>query len=189
MFCGYAEIRSMTATVAVQPITFEEFERLPEHAGKQELLRGELIELPPAKRRHNEIAENVFIALRSLASGHWPGGRARVEMGYRLGPNTWLVPDVSLTHPGQTGEDYLVGAPALAVEVVSDSNSAGYVAEKIETYLSNGAKQVWVLYPKQGLLWIYRPDGTAESHADTFQSDLLGGATIETAELFRLEEA
>ena len=37
--------------------SFEEFERLPETLGKQELLHGELIELPPATIRHRSIAK------------------------------------------------------------------------------------------------------------------------------------
>ena len=32
-------------------MTFEDFERLPEEPGKRELLKGELIELQPAKKK------------------------------------------------------------------------------------------------------------------------------------------
>ena len=41
-------------------LTFEEFERLPDQPGKRELLDGELIELPPAERNHNQIAQTIF---------------------------------------------------------------------------------------------------------------------------------
>src|SRR5947207_1100337 len=41
-------------------LTMEEFLELPElDAGKRELLRGELIELPPAKRKHNQVAHRM----------------------------------------------------------------------------------------------------------------------------------
>ena len=42
-------------TVGTSLMTFEEFERLPEpeQPGKCELLEGELIQLPPAKKKHN----------------------------------------------------------------------------------------------------------------------------------------
>ena len=36
-------------------MTFAEFEKLPEYAGKQELLNGELIELPPPKLGHMKL--------------------------------------------------------------------------------------------------------------------------------------
>ena len=51
----------MTATTAHR-LTFGEFERLPDEPGKLELLRGELIDLPPAKRRHNETADRIFLS-------------------------------------------------------------------------------------------------------------------------------
>jgi Uma2 family endonuclease len=35
-------------------LTFEEFEQLPDRPGKDELLRGELIQMPPGKLRHNK---------------------------------------------------------------------------------------------------------------------------------------
>jgi|SRR5712692_9639145 len=88
-------------------MTFEEFELLPEHLGKQELLRGELIELPPPKKHHNLIADAFFLALveaitKMRAEGsHPPVGNAHREMGYRVSrkPDSWLIPDVSISHP------------------------------------------------------------------------------------------
>ena len=50
-------------------------------------------------------------------------GEVFSETGYRFGQD-WLVPDVSITHAGQTESKYLEGAPALAVEVISESNTA-----------------------------------------------------------------
>src|ERR1700686_5267362 len=91
-------------------LTFEEFEKLPSRPGKQELLRGELIEMPPAKRKHNKRAERLFLLLHTaLAEMHTRGaalqlGEACFEMGYKLGKRSWLIPDVSITHAGQVGD-------------------------------------------------------------------------------------
>src|ERR1019366_2578743 len=41
-------------------LSFEEFERLPDEPGKLELLDGELIQLPPAKRKHVDIAHRIY---------------------------------------------------------------------------------------------------------------------------------
>ena len=98
-------------------LTFEQFEQLPDEAGKSELLGGELIELPPAEFRHNEISRRLFLWLRAtLRKLHRCGraaepGTAYHEMGYQLGPLTWLQPDVSITHAGQPEGDYFEGAP------------------------------------------------------------------------------
>src|SRR5689334_14680357 len=88
-------------------LTFDEFEQLPDKPGKLELLRGELIELPPPEQDHNDIAQLIFIALfdtlRKLRdeSPELPLGRAYQETGYKISPNSWLQPGVSLTHPAQ----------------------------------------------------------------------------------------
>src|SRR5450755_4191227 len=178
----------MTTTV-VKRLTFEEFELLPDQPGKCELLRGELIELPPAKRKHNEIAHRLF--LRLIAILDEIRGRAEAstfgtvyhEMGYRFPDGSWLQPDVSVTHAGQKAGDYYLGSPVLAVEVVSESNSADEIAGKVEVFLLNGAAEVWVLYPNRQQMWVYGSEGRAERHTVTLTSGLLSGATIDLKQI------
>ena len=180
----------MTGTTVMR-LTFGEFEILPDRPGKLELLRGELIELPPAKRKHNEIAHRIFLSLmRILADAHHRGqalelGAVYHEMGYRMEGDGWLQPDVSVTHAGQEAGDYFMNAPALAVEVVSDGNTADQIDAKVAEYLACGSREVWVVFPKQRHIWVYKPDGTGEAHAAPFRSDLLCGETIGVAEFLR----
>jgi len=118
---------------AVELVTFEDLERMPEEPGKTELLDGELIQMPPAKLRHNEFSENLFYRLRDLVDALKSGGAVRGigkvhhEMGYKIGskPDSWLVPDASVTHSGQASDDYYEGAPLIAIEVISESNDGG----------------------------------------------------------------
>jgi Uma2 family endonuclease len=160
-------------------MTFREFEKLPVKPGKQELIRGELIELPPAKRTRNEIAERIFQVLFGLlAQAHRCGeastlGKAHHEMGYLLRDGSWLQPDVSVTHAGQQADDYYLGSPALAVEIVSNERTADYIDAKIAGYMSEGALEVWVLFPTRRHIWIYKPGGTAVVHTASFTSALL----------------
>ena len=37
-------------------------------------------------------------------------------------------------------------APLIAIEVISDSNTAAKIDRKIEKYLTNGGQEVWVVY-------------------------------------------
>jgi len=100
-------------------LTFEEFEQLPEYQGKQELLRGELSELPSADPYHHGITEAVFFGLHAaLAAAHAAGraselGKAHHEFGYKLPDGSYVIPDVSITHSGQASDKYLLGAPAI----------------------------------------------------------------------------
>lgn len=61
-------------------------------------------------------------------------GRAHHEMGYQLGSDGWLRPDVSITHAGQQAGRYYEGAPAIAIEIVSASNTAEEMESKIRLY-------------------------------------------------------
>src|ERR1700722_1132131 len=135
-------------------LTFEKFEQLPDQPGKQELVRGELIEVPPADYKHNDIADRICDGLKvALERAHARGeagelGRVFHEMGYLLPGAGWLQPDVSVTHAQQRVEKYLVGAPAIAIEVISPSNTAEPIDVKAELYFQFGAREVWRFFPK-----------------------------------------
>ena len=142
--------------VAVELMTFERLERLPEEPGKTELLDGELIQMPPAKLPHNRLAKRLFLRIFQLVESlradeaAFGFGEVEIEMGYKIGskPDSWLIPDVSIAHRGQSGDDYYEGAPLIAIEVISESNTARQVDRKIEKYLANGSQEVWVFYPE-----------------------------------------
>jgi Uma2 family endonuclease len=171
-------------------MTFEEFERLPDSPGKLELLRGELITLPPRKLKHAETAHRMYERLRVLVEEAGARGCAgtlgsvHMEMGYRMGDHSWLQPDVSIAHSDQRADDYYLGSPALVVEVISNEKTADHIDGKIEEYWQNGAQEIWVLYPLRKHVWIYR-SGTAEMHSSQFQSELLAGATIDLDEILK----
>ena len=104
-------------------------------------------------------------------------------MGYKIGSRDWLVPDVSIEHANQPGDDYSEGAPALAVEIISQSNTAEQVDYKVQTYLANGAIEVWVMYPKSRSTWVFR-QGHAEEFRDELRSELIPGLRIDLGVLF-----
>jgi Uma2 family endonuclease len=163
-------------------ITFEEFETLPETPGKQELLDGEVIELPPAKKKHNEWAESLFVMLRGVVDASL--GKPHIVMGYRVTrhPDSWLIPDVSIAHPDQAGEEYLEGAPLLAVEIVLPSNSAEQMERKRKLYLENGGVEVWVVYPKTKSVWVFRA-GHAQEFTGELRSEIVPGLPIDIGQL------
>jgi len=167
-------------------LTFEEFERLPEEPGKMELLDGELVCLPPANKRHSRIAHRLQRLLMPLVDqfGLAAGlGELCLETGYKIGPRNWLQPDVSIEHVNQAEGDYSEGAPALAVVVISESNTAEQVEYKRQTYLVNGAIEGWVAYPKTRSVWVFR-QGHAQEFRDVLTSDLIPGLQIDLGALF-----
>lgn len=174
---------AMGATTTL--LTFEEFEQLPDQPGKRELLKGELIELPPAEFRHNNIGQEIFLRLyAALMAAHARGealelGAVYHEMGYKLASNAYVQPDVSITHAGQAVEKYLGGAPAIAIEVVSPSNTAEALDSKTELYFQFGAREVWRVYPKTRHVVVHTA-GSAQAVTvrDSVRTPLLSGFAL-----------
>jgi Uma2 family endonuclease len=153
----------MGAPTTTALLTFEEFERLPDQPGKRELLKGELIELLPAEYHHNTRAEKIYLRLLgALEAAHSRGeagelGSVHHEMGYKLSRDGYVQPDVSITHAGQAVQKYLGGAPAIAIEIISPSNTAEEMDLKTKLYFEHGAREVWRFHPKTRHVTVHEP--------------------------------
>ena len=178
-------------TVA-KPMTADEFWRLPEGEGKRELVRGEVVEEMPSGL-HGDVALEIGSRLRTWAKAG-KHGYTGVEAGYILAQDPDLVrlPDVSFVRNEripQTGipDKFWEFAPDLAVEVVSPSETAEEVQEKVYDYLTAGTVQVWVVYPRRQQVVVHTPDGLARTlqDQDTLEAPkLLPGFGCKVAELF-----
>jgi Uma2 family endonuclease len=133
-------------------LTIEQFDQLPITEGiLYELNEGELVTMTEPMPRHNWVRDNVarllgnFVEERKL-------GRVFLETGYQLSPETVRIPDVSFVPADQMREldldKRIQGAPALAIEVVSPTDLAEELTQKVKQYLAAGCKAVWVFYPK-----------------------------------------
>ncbi len=147
-------------------MTWEAFERLPDGDGlHREILQGELQTLPPVKSIHSKIASKLFELLFPLQQRGI--GSVYLEAGFKLSetPPTWIQPDASflkIDRVRETAEDgYFLGAPELAVEIVSPSETAAMLQRKVELLLSNGGLAVWVIYPETRTVVVHLPDGTS----------------------------
>ena len=173
-------------------MSWEAFEQLPDHDGfHREILKGVLQALPAPKFRHTVIAHNALEILTLPAEQF--SYRAFVEAGYKLSedPATWVQPDVSLLSKSRVratdDDDYFTVAPDLAVEVVSPSESATDIEEKIELMLKAGSQAIWVVYPKTQTVHVFAPGGTAMilSTKDALSApSLLPGWSAPVAKLF-----
>jgi Uma2 family endonuclease len=165
-------------------LTIEEFRRLPKESGKLELIDGELIHsAPPTMFSHTRIIHRSYKALVPF-EGAAGLGEVYIEAQYKLGEGTVVRPDISIAHPNQlVVSDDLVGAPALAIEVISPSNSAEEIDRKVSLYLSSGGIEVWLMYPRTRSVWIYR-EGHADEFRGSLQSVLIPGLEIDLERLF-----
>lgn len=162
-----------------------------ENDGWYELVDGEVVELAPPNDEHGETSGYIVTAFNNYSRPRGIG-RARVETGYtvRQGPDTVRGPDVSFVfHPRVEGRGsgFPVGAPDIAVEVFSPSDTAAGMARKVAEYLAAGSQRVWVVYPRTRQVIIHHADGTVISYdGDDVIADeeLLPGFSLPLSEIF-----
>ncbi len=165
-------------------LTWEEFEKLPDDGRHHELLEGEHIALTPPRFDHSAIADRILTILRRQTQR-----KAYVEAGYRLGSDSWVQPDVSIPSleqlAGPKPGGYLHGAPDLAVEVVSPSETAAILDRKVRRLLAAGESEVWVVYPETRTVHVFRRSGSqVKQAADRIATDVLPGWEANVADFF-----
>jgi len=169
-------------------VTFEQFEQFPDDGMKHELLKGEHIVVPPPKSRHTRIQQKIQDVLRPFVREHRLG-EVHIEAGFRLTSDTWLQPDVSFLRSSQIQSSdpsgYYQGAPALAIEIASDSNTAPQLDLKTELHFANGSSEVWVVYPKTRKVLVRLADGNIQTiAAGEMRSNLLPNWSVPVDDLF-----
>jgi Uma2 family endonuclease len=135
-------------------ISVAEFDRLDVPEGfRCELDEGELIEMTkPAYHPHNRIVMAFIRALLAYLDKNPIGEVLTGDNLFVLGPATKRIPDLSFLsneRVRQIGYDQdIEGAPDLAIEVLSPSDSAVAMRRKTRQYFAAGSKTVWLVYPE-----------------------------------------
>jgi Uma2 family endonuclease len=150
-------------------LTAEEYLKMPQLPGKHELLDGESISLPVAKKRHNDIAWAFWNLLRTTLDQT----RVRFAEGYKL-RRGWLIPDVSANWPNQAEGEWFEGAPMIAIEIMSRGSTAEEVDRKTDAYLEEGAAEVWVVYPGTRRMQVFRKDGALVRVSGAYDCESIG---------------
>lgn len=133
-------------------ITFDDYLNLPSQEGTTyELDEGELLMEPSPALRHNVIRQRIAARLTDFVRSHHLGIVVE-EMDFRLGPDIVRNPDVAFITVGHLEKidpdrSPVDGAPALAIEVISQSNLAQDLMKKTHQYLAAGSQAVWLVYP------------------------------------------
>ncbi|HEV2689306.1 MAG TPA: Uma2 family endonuclease [Bryobacteraceae bacterium] len=135
-------------------ITAAELEQMPDDDSVRiELDEGELLTMPPAGLDHGDFESNIVILLGAYVKKHRLGGIYTGDTGFRLRDDTVRCPDVSFVRrervPAIRRRGFGDGAPDLAVEIFSPSDSVRQLMRKVKQYFAAGCHTVWVVYPEQ----------------------------------------
>ena len=199
----------------LQRMTYSDFMVQPEDGVLHELVRGEILRMPPLKGKHGRIEMRLAGAIdrylegrartlgwaddqgslaRDLLAGALAGGEFGIRFSVQDDPDQVRGVDVCYLSPEQVAryesfdsDEYFPEVPVLVAEIISPSETASYINEKVNDYLSGGAQVVWLIFPKTRSVQIYRPDQpvftvTAAQALDG--GDVLPGFSIPGVRLF-----
>lgn len=158
-----AQIEAQTALSAADKAhTVEEYLALPFRSDENyELIRGELIPMPPPEFPHGKIVATLS---RYLGNYVYEEKLGEVTSGSRYVINKALdfvpAPDVAFLSTSRIPAEKIYPLPAvpdLVVEVVSTNDVWTKVDDKVEDYLASGVQIVWVIYPRREAVFVHRP--------------------------------
>lgn len=174
-------------------LTIEEYSRLPEESEyRHELAGGKLVREPRPGVHHGVQAVELAAALHGFVRYHGLG-RVMIETGFILAedPPTLRGPDIAFVSgyrlAGGLPQGFFRGAPDLAVEIVSRSNSRAEIRARVEDYLAAGARLVWVVDSIRESVAVHRA-GQIVQHLypedDLSGGEVLPGFQVRVGELF-----
>src|SRR5437588_3079153 len=132
-------------------LTYEEWLKLPEVEGIEEVVNGEIRRTPPNKIIHADTVENLTDLLKTKLDRNTVQVRVSTfGLVIRREPLTTRVPDIAVFIRKNVVEmdGYIHSAPELVIEVLSAANTRVERAEKLKDYGSLGVPEVWVVSPE-----------------------------------------
>ena len=143
-----------------------------------------------ARTKSNPLATRILEALDpALTAAHARNeaaelGEVLIFAGYQLAGRHLFVPEVSITHADQSAGEYLEGAPAIAIEVISAEQRPGALARQTQIYFEHGAREVWHLDQRRRKMKIYSgSESQMRVEEEAVTTPLLPGFTLKLAEI------
>ncbi len=150
------------------------------------------------------VVQNLIASFLGMQIAHFCNekrlGRLVVESPFAIpGSGNVRIPDVAFVsfqtwpvdRPIPIANAWAI-VPDLAVEVISPSDKAFDVLEKVQEYFAGGVRQVWQVYSSIGQVWIFDSPKSIRilSRNDELTGDpLLPGFRVVLADLFPITES
>ena len=150
------------STEVIPKLTFEQFREVPSDGKRYELVYGEVHVTPAPATRHQIVLQNLSVHLGSYVLQNRLGEVCQAPLDVRLGAETVLRPDlifISNARAGIIQENWIEGAPDLAVEILSSSTAGHDRATKLPIYAEACVPEVWFVDPKAKTVEVLRLQG------------------------------
>ena len=163
-----------------------------------ELIRGELFVKELFSPAHGILCSEIVTAIGTFVETHDLGLVFGTGTGYVVerNPDSVVGVDAAFVSHERLGDVkdfdfFLPFAPDLGVEVLSPSDAAGEINEKIVMYFAAGARAVWVFNPKKRTAAVYTSpsDVRVLSEQETLEGgEVLPGFRLELSRLFAVRK-
>ena len=157
-----------------------------------EVVNGKWKDKAPMGMLQAWVASTLLVVLDNFVRSHRMG-KVIAESLFVLDSSTDLQrrPDLAFVSRQRVGKPVQSDAwdvvPDLAVEVISPTNRAPEVLEKVHEYFAAGVRLVWVVYCEPRQVYVYRSPTTIQvlTPQDTLEGDdVIAGFTLPVAKLF-----
>lgn len=134
---------------------------------KIELNKWGKILMSPASNSHGHLQFEIGAKIKEAKKKR---GKVIMEcsiktsQGVKVADIAWASDEFFAKHGYETPYKR---APEICVEIMSPSNSAGEMEEKIELYLAKGAKEVWLVAEDGGIAY-YNCEGKMQKSLECF---------------------
>ena len=175
--------------------TDAEFMALNRDGHRYEIVNGELIDMGNSGAKHGYVCSILMILLSGYVHIQKLGAMFDSSTAFKMKSGNKRSPDISfmakerLQGLDELPDGFLEGAPDLAVEILSPSNTVAEIHDKLVEYFENGARLVWVIHPKEQYVLVYRssqePDRLLKSTQSLDGEEIVPGFTLPVAEFFQ----
>jgi len=172
--------------------TDEEFMALPD-GDRYELVNGELIIVGNSGMEHGNLGAflcgllEIYARRNKLGSTFDSSTAFTMKTGNKRSPDVSFVAKDRLRGLKKLPKGFFQGAPDLAVEIISPSNTFDEIHTKIVEYFDSGSKLVWVIHPDEESVLVYhkpQPDKLLQRSDSLDGETIIPGFTVPLAELF-----
>ena len=155
---------------------------------KLELHHGEVVKVPPPKKRHSAVRTRLNRALLSMLGDVC---YVQTEFPFKVGEHDAWVADLGVTAASRWAavpdDSWFSGAPEIVIEVLSPSNTASEMYDRERTCFEGGCREFWVVDPDARQVYVTSPDGPRRTcrSGEQVPIALLGRGTVAVNQIFQ----